>query len=148
MVWAEAVTAISTALIAAMLVICGVGLLFFFGELRRLSAELRRLAGILDHDARPALLSVKSLVDDAGETVTAVKQEIESFTGTSKGLRERVERAADSVEDRLADLNALLDVVQDEVEGTALDIAAAFRTTRRGGRLLRTMRRALVARRR
>jgi len=148
MAWAETVTALSTALIAVMLVICGVGLLFFFGELRRLAAELRRLTGILDHDARPALLSIKSMVEDAGQAVTAVKSEVEGFAGTSKGLRDRVERAADAIEDRLLDLGALLDVVQDEVEGTALDIAAALRTTRRGGKLLRKVRRAIAARRR
>ncbi len=148
MAWAETVTALSAATIALMLVICSIGMLFLFGELRRLASELRRLTGILDHDARPALLSIKSLVDDAGETVTLVKKEVDGFVGTSRGMRERVERAADSIEDRLIDLEALLDVVQDEFEGTALDIAAALRTTRRGGKLFRTMKRALVARRR
>ncbi|UCG86859.1 MAG: hypothetical protein JSW71_23685 [Gemmatimonadota bacterium] len=148
MAWAEAVTALSAALIAVMLVICGIGLLFFFGELRRLAAELRRLTGILDHDARPALLSIKTMVEDAGKTVAAVKNEVEGFSGTSRGLRERIERAADAVEDRLLDLDALVDVLQDEVEGTALDIAAALRTTRRGGKLLRRVRRAIAARRR
>jgi hypothetical protein len=42
----------------------------------------------------------------------------------------------------------LLGVVQEEVEGTALDIAAALRTTRRGGKLFRRMKRALTSRRR
>ncbi len=148
MVWAEAVTAISTALLAVFAAIVGFGFLFMFAEIRRLTPELRRLAETLDRDGRPVMQSMKSLVEEAGKTVTTVRQEVEALADTSRGVRGRVEDAVASIEDRLVDLDSLLDVVQDEVEGTALDIAAALRTTRRGGKLFRRMKRALTSRRR
>jgi len=148
MVWAEAVTAISTALLAVFAAIVGIGFLFAFAEFRRLTPELRRLAETLDRDGRPVMESLRSLVEEAGKAVSTVRKEVDGLADTSRGLRGRVENAAASIEDRLVDLDALLDVVQEEVEGTALDIAAALRTTRRGGKLFRRMKRALISRRR
>jgi hypothetical protein len=52
-------------------------------------------------------------------------------------------RAADAAEARLADLDALFEVVQEEVEAAALDVAATLRTVRRGLGLLEWGRRAL-----
>ncbi len=146
MAWPEVVAAISTAVIALVLVVCSVGLLLLFGELRRSASELRRLAETVDRDARPALLSLRSLAEDAGGLVTTVRSEVDAIAETSQGLRKRVVSGADAIEERLRDLEALLDVVQDEVEDTVLDVAAALRTTRRGGRLFRKMKRAVLGR--
>ncbi|MFQ5703905.1 MAG: hypothetical protein ACE5HT_07780 [Gemmatimonadales bacterium] len=148
MAWAEAVTAISTALIAVILAFAGVALISWVSEVRRLTLELSRLTASLDQDLRPTVQSVRTLVDDASAVVSTVRSEVVGVVETSKGLRRRIDSAADSVEDRLQDLEALLDVVQNEVEDTVLDIAAALRTTRRGGSLIRRMKRALVRRRR
>jgi hypothetical protein len=148
MVWAEALSAISIAVIALILVGCGVAAIFLLGELRRLTADIRRITGWLDHDARPIVQSTRALVDDAGKTVAAVRGEVEGLADTTRGLRRRVESAAGTIEDRLLDLDALIDVVQDEIEDTALDIAAALRTTRRGGKLFRKVKKKLAGRRR
>jgi hypothetical protein len=85
MVWAEAVTAISTALLTVLVAIVGVGFLLMFAEFRRLTPELRRLAETLDRDGRPVLQSMKSLVEDAGKTVSTVRQEVEGLANTSHG---------------------------------------------------------------
>ena len=63
---------------------------------------------------------------------------------TSRDIRTRVGNAADAAESRLLDLEALLDVVQEEVEETVLDVAAALRTTRRGSTILRSMKRIFL----
>jgi hypothetical protein len=51
--------------------------------------------------------------------------------------------AVDRIEDRLVDLDTLVDVVQEEVEETVLDVSAALRTTRRGSALAGTVKRLL-----
>ena len=48
----------------------------------------------------------------------------------------------------LADLETLYDLVHDEVEDTALDVAAALRTSRQGHGMLGRVRRLLVPSRR
>ncbi len=90
--------------------------------------------------AGPALGDVRQLV-------TTIRTEAEGLVGTSQDLRGRIVRAADAAEARLADLDALFEVVQEEVETTALDVAATLRNVRRGLSLLEWGRRALKRRR-
>jgi len=141
--WAEAVTAISAAIIAISLVIGGFFTTMLLIELRKLLIQLNAITKTLDEDGKPALVSLRSVVDDASDVVATVKSEVEGLAETSKDIRKRAERAAASIDDRLHDIEALVDVVQEEVEETALDVAAAVRTTRRGGKLFRRMKRAL-----
>ncbi len=148
MAWAEAVTAISTAIIAVILIFTGMALISWMGDVRKLTSDLTRLTGSLDHDIRPTLQTVRKLADDASSVVGIVRTEIGAIVKTSRGLRRRVDETVDSVEERLQDLDALLDVVLGEVEDTALDVAAALRTARRGGSIVRRVKRAVLGRRR
>jgi hypothetical protein len=114
--------------------------------MRKLMAELESLTKTLDADGKPAIDSFRAMISDASSVVATVKTEVDGLVDTSKGIRKRAERAAASIDDRLHDIEALVDVVQQEVEDTALDITAALRTTRRGGKLFKRMRRALLRR--
>ena len=51
----------------------------------------------------------------------------------------------DRVEEKLADLETLYDLVHGEVEDAALDVAATLRSVRRGNGMLGRVRRLLVA---
>jgi hypothetical protein len=86
-------------------------------------------------------------VGDVRQLVASIRTEAESLVGTSRALRERIVRAADAAETRLADLDALFEVVQAEVESTVLDVAATVRLVRRGLSLLDWGRRTLKRRR-
>jgi hypothetical protein len=82
-------------------------------------------------------------VTDVRQLVATMRAEAEGVAATSRDLRGRLVRAADAAEARLADLDALFEVVQEEVEAAALDVAATLRTVRRGLGLLEWGRRAL-----
>jgi len=101
---------------------------------------------MLEEEARPTLESARTLVTDSAAVVTTVRDEINALAKTSKNVRERVGDLADGVEDRLQDIEALVDVVYEEVEETALDVAAALRTTRRSISIGRAMKRAFLRR--
>lgn len=144
--WAEAVTALSTATIAIALLGACVGVIFLLRDARKLIAELQSLTKTIDAEGKPAIESVRTMITDASAVVATVKTEVDGLADTSKDIRKRAERAAASIDDRLHDVEALVDVVQQEVEDTALDLTAALRTTRRGGKLFKRMRRALLRR--
>jgi len=148
MAWAEAVTAISTAIIALVVLGGGIAALRLLGEIKDLMRTVERAVDTLDRDARPALLSAKAMVDDAAKVVSAFRSEAGAISVSAKDVRERLERLVERTEERLQDLDALIEVVHYEVEETALDIAAALRTTRRGGTVLRAMKRAFLGKRR
>jgi len=142
----EAVTAISTAVIAIMVLAASVGFLVLMREVRLLTRGIQRVADSLEGHAQPVLDSVKKVVDDATEVVAAVKSEADGFVDSVRDVRTGVNALVGRVEERLQDLDALIDVLQYEVEETALDIAAAMRTTRRGTTVLRAMKRAFLGR--
>ena len=101
---------------------------------------LRTFLRILEHLAGPAVSDVRQLV-------ATIRTEADSLVGTSRDLRARIVKAADAAEARLADLDALFEVVQEEVETTALDVAATLRNVRRGLSVLEWGRRAIKRRR-
>ena len=77
-----------------------------------------------------------------------MRNEAGAFAHTSRRLRRQVLRGAERIQTRLTDLATLYDVVHEEVEETALDVAAALRTVRTGSGVLGRIRRLLVPRRR
>ena len=115
-------------------------------EIQAITSVLDGLSNSFQTDTKPALESARTLLEDASKVVAVVRGETEGLTETSKDVRERLTTLVDRTEERLRDLDALIDVVQYEVEETALDVAAALRTTRRSASIFRTMKRAFLRR--
>jgi uncharacterized protein YoxC len=146
MEWPAVVTAVSTAVIAVVMLGVLVVILALVGHMKRVTKAAAKFVDTLERSAQPAIESVRSTIEQANRVVQSVGKEVEGFVDTSHDLRDRVHRAADAAEERLVDLEALLDVIQDELEETVLDVGAALRTTRRGSSILRSMKRAFLGR--
>ena len=127
--WVAVVTGISLAILAVSAIAIALSSVIAALGVRAFLRVFRELAG-------PALGDVRQLV-------TTIRTEAEGLVGTSQDLRGRIVKAADAAEARLADVDALFEVVQEEVETTALDVAATLRNVRRGLSLLEWGRRAL-----
>src|SRR3989442_13830552 len=111
--WAAVVTAISLAIIALAAIVVAVSSLGAALGMRAFLQALRQLAG-------PA-------VDDARQLVATIRHEAEALAGTSRDLRQRVLRAADAAEARLAEVGAMFDVLREEAEDPALDLVPTVR---------------------
>jgi hypothetical protein len=148
MEWPAVVTAISTALIAVLLALPAVASFLLLVKLRDVVKTVQRFSGVLQQEVLPVVQSARRIADQATAVGDTVRSEVSGMVDTSRELRGRILRAADATETRLNDLEALLDVVYEEVEDTVLDVTAALRTTRRGASLLSGMKRALRRRRR
>jgi len=142
--WTEVLTAISTTIIALAVVAFSVAVIALTRRLTDLSRNVERLLDTMDRDARPALEAVRRTADEASRVAILVRDEAEGIVGTSKTVRGRIERTAASLEDRFIELETLVGLLQNEVEETVLDVAAALRMTRRGSGLLRRIKRALA----
>ncbi|MFN2571222.1 MAG: hypothetical protein ABR537_06360 [Gemmatimonadales bacterium] len=116
--WVGVVTALSLAIIAlAALVAAGAVIAAALGVRAALRA-LKRFAG-------PAITDVRQLIG-------SIKIEADALVGASRDVRQRIVRAADAAEDRLTSLDTLAEVMQEELEETALDAAATMRDVRKG----------------
>ena len=116
--WVGVVSALSLAIIALAAIVVAIASAVSAFGIRAFTRALEQLAG-------PAIQDVRLLIG-------TIKGEADALVGTSRDIRERIVRAADAAEHRLSDLDALVEVVQEEVEGTVLDTAATLRNVRRG----------------
>src|SRR5256884_7929169 len=130
--WVAVVASISLAILALAAIAIAVSSVAAALGVRAFLRVLRDLAGPAGGDVR--------------QLVGSIRTEADSRAGTSRELRERIVKAADAAQTRLADLDALFEVVQEEVESTVLDAAASVRMVRRGLSLVDWGRRALERR--
>ena len=113
-------------------------------EIAELSEKLEGIRGDL-HDAMHAVRRVAETGEDLS---IKLKEEIQQYLTTSRTIRHDLDRGIRRVKSRLADLDALYEVVHDEVEETALDVAAKVRSVRNGAGVVGRLRRLLVRSRR
>jgi predicted nucleic acid-binding protein len=110
------------------------------GQVRKVST----LVDGLQDDIARTLKSVRRLTEQGQDLMVLVRHEAGAFAQTARRLRRKTVRAADRIEVKLEELETLYDVVHDEVEGAALDAAAALWSVRRGNGMLWRVRRFLV----
>jgi len=101
-------------------------------------ARIGRSVDDLRKDLAPALDSVHHLGDEARQLAARVGDEAEDVVEASRALRLKVK-------DRLIDLEAVYDVLESEIEETALDIATTLRSFRTRASWYRWVRRLLGA---
>jgi uncharacterized protein YoxC len=113
----------------------------------RVAEQAKKIGALvegLQDDIASTLKGVRNLTEQAQEVMVLVRHETGAFAQTGRRLRRKTVRAVDRIEAKLLDLETLYDVVHDEIEGSALDLAAALRSLRRGNGMLGRVRRILV----
>ena len=146
--WVGPTGAIALVVIAlAFAIIAGVALMLArvaSQEIRELRQELARIRAELS----PALHALQRVADAGVDLSNDVREEVQLYLEKSRFLREDLDRGVRRLKGRLADLDALYEVVHGEVEDTALDVAARLRSLRNGTRIVTRLRRFLVRGRR
>ena len=146
--WVGPTAAISLVVIAVS--ILGVAGALAYAALRILG-ETRKVSTMIQgyqEDVAQTLANACRLTDQGQDMLVLLRQEVGAFTQTSRRIRRKLVRGVDNVEAKLADLETLYDLLHDEVEDTALDVAAALRTSRQGNGMLGRVRCMLVPSRR
>lgn len=127
--WAAVVAALSLVIIALAALVGAAALVAAGLGVRAAVKALRIQAG-------PAIADVRQLIGN-------IKSEADAILDTSRDVRHRIIKAADAAEERLTQLDALAEVMQEELEETALDAAATMQNVRRGISLWRWSRKVL-----
>ena len=146
--WVAPTAAISLVVIAVS--ILGAAAVLAYAALR-IVGETRKLSTMIQgyqEDVGQALAGARRLTDQGQDLLVLLRQEVGAFTQTSRRVRRKLVRGVDNIEAKLADLEMLYELVHEEVEDTALDVAAALRTSREGDGMLGRVRRLIVPGRR
>jgi hypothetical protein len=132
--WVGVVSAISLAIIAVAALVAAIAIIAAALGVRAAVKALKGFAG-------PAIADVRQLI-------ASIKTEADALVGTSRDVRHRIVRAADKAEERLTALDTLAEVVQEELEETAIDAAATMRDVRKGLSVWRWSRKLLKGKKR
>jgi hypothetical protein len=87
-------------------------------------------------ESRPLIAAATAVVTDAREVVAMLRTDAERVTDAASEISDRLLDAADTTARRVDDVNAVLDVLQVELEDTAIATVAAVRGVRVGARAL------------
>jgi uncharacterized protein YoxC len=142
--WVGPTVAISLALLALSFLGMAIAVAVAAFRLAEQAKKVGALVNGLQDDIVRTLKGVHSLTEQAQEVMVLVRHEAGAFAQTARRLRRKTVRAVDRIEAKLEDLETLYDVVHDEIEGSALDLAASLRSLRRGNGVLGRVRRMLV----
>lgn len=123
--WVGVVSAISLAIIALAFVVIALALAMAAKKASSEVSELNKSLTELKAELSPALASFQKVSEEGTRLATIVADEAEELVQSSRALRE-------GITERLANLEALYEVMEEEVEETALDVAVKLRTFRSG----------------
>lgn len=90
----------------------------------------------LADESRPIMQQASLVATDAREVVAMLRTDVERVTFAAGELSEQLLDVAATTERRMDDINAVIDVVQGELEETVLSTTAALRGVRMGGRAI------------
>lgn len=146
--WVGPTVAISLVIVALSFVAVAAALVVVLTRLVEPLHQLSRVVQNLQEDLSWSVKGMRQLTDQSQELLALVRQEAGAFAHAGRRLRRQVVKGADRIQAKLEDLETLYDVVHEEVEDTALDVAAVLRSVRQGNGVLGRVRRLLVSRRR
>ncbi len=110
-------------------------------------AVIAIMAAVIGSRTLRAGRRIEEAADATRGLAVKVQDEVTELVRTSQRLRFEVDRGVRRAKRRLQDLDAVAEVVQEEIEETALDVAATLRTVRVGGGVLGRITRLLRKRR-
>jgi len=142
--WVGPTIAIAVSVIAIGFLAIAIGALAAFRKIAQAAEALQHLRD----DLGPAMKSLHGLTEKGKEVTDAVRTEVLAVVDASRQVRGQVESGVARVRDRLADLEGLYDVVEEELEDTALSVASALRRFRDGAGVITRLRRTTTKRRR
>ncbi len=120
-----------------------ISILYAISLLRGARAPLARVAdavGDLKERLQPVLRNVERASEDAGYLASSLRSDADEVGRTVRRASDSTQRVVDLVEERVTEVAALLEVVQEEAEETFFSTASLLRGIRGGQKKSRTRR--------
>jgi uncharacterized protein YhaN len=146
--WIGPTVALSLVVIALSVAVATAIILLTIKESVNRAQSLAGEVAKLREDIEPMLRALRNLGEKGMEVADMAQQEAREIVETTRRLRYDVERGVKRARRRLADFEAVVEVVQDEVEATALDVTSTMHSLRTGAGMIGQLRKMIRPRRR
>jgi uncharacterized protein YoxC len=95
----------------------------------------KKVSDMLDKiygDVNPLMRHASAIADNVDYISTSIRVDVQQVSQTVAAVNQRLQEALESAEDRMQQLNALLDVVQEEAESAFVTTASTIRGVQTG----------------
>src|SRR5438270_12511453 len=134
--WFETVTAIASGLMTLALLVLTVALVPAAWNFRK---SYKKVSDLLDRvygDINPLMRHASAIADNVNYVTTSIRTDVQQVNATIAAANQRLQQAIGMTEQRLAEFNALLEVVQQEAEQMFVSTASTVRGARTGAAAL------------
>lgn len=145
--WVGPTVALSLVAMAAAFALMAVVILKSARKAEERSEALARDLHEIREQIEPTLMALREAARAGQGLAGKLEEEVREIIRTSQRIRHDLDRGVRRAKRRLRDFDALAEVVQDEIEDTALDVAATLRTLRRGKGVIGRIRRLIRGKR-
>lgn len=146
--WVAPTVALSLVIIAVALTLITAMALTTLKEAKEHGESLAREIATLRADLAPTLAAVRQLGEKGLDVADMAQAEAKEIIDTTRRIRYDVERGVKRAKRRLADFEATIAVVQEEIDATVVSVGAALETARSGAGMIGQLRRLVRPRRR
>lgn len=126
------VTSVASGLMTIAILVLTVALVPAAWNFRKSYSKVSDLLDRVYGDINPLMRHASSIADDVHFVTTSVRADVQQVTETVAEANRRLLKAVSQAEERVDQLNALLEVVQDEAESAFISTASAVRGIRTG----------------
>jgi len=128
----EKVTSIASGLLTITIMILAVALVPAAWNFRK---SYKKVSDMLDKvygDINPLMRHASAIADNVDYITTSVRVDVQQVSQTIAAVNQRLQQAVGAAETRINELNALLDVVQEEAESAFVVTASTIRGVKTG----------------
>ena len=146
--WVGPVVALSLVVMALAAAVLTAMALVAVKEAKEHAESLAREVATLRADLAPTLAAVKRLGEKGFDVAEMAQAEAREIIDATRRIRYDVERGVTRAKGRLADFEATIAVVQEEIDATVVEVGAALEAARSGVGMIGQLRRLVRPRRR
>ena len=128
----EKITSVASGVMTITVIILTVALVPAAWNFRK---SYRKISDMLDKiygDVNPLMRHASAIADNVDYITTSIRVDVQQVSQTVAAVTQRLQDAVSGAEDRMKQLNALLDVVQEEAESAFVTTASTIRGVQTG----------------
>jgi uncharacterized protein YoxC len=128
----DKITSIASALLTVTIIVLAVSVVPAAWNFRK---SYKKVSDMLDKvygDINPLMRHASAIADNIDYITTSIRVDVQQVSQTVAAVNQRLQQAVQSAETRITELNALLDVVQEEAESAFVATASTIRGVKTG----------------
>jgi uncharacterized protein YoxC len=129
--WAK-ITSIASGVMTFTVIILTVALVPAAWNFRKSYKKVSDMLDKIYGDVNPLMRHASAIADNVDYISTSIRVDVQQVSQTVAAVNQRLQEALESAEDRMKQLNALLDVVQEEAESAFVTTASTIRGVQTG----------------